>query len=518
MSHTPAPLAAPINATKLRRKIEYYPLTREVETAGGRDVNQIQTDLLRLSRGRPLRDINEWGKVHIDALTMSLRSRISTELSYSLTTLIILSTMRGAAPDTGFPISQCEDLLEELLDLLEELAFNGQNEIDPPLGIDDNTDVVTNRQLVNAAHEEISSPFASSERTTGEYDSTQAGPVQRKGDLIRIILNILRNLSAVTENQPFMARHAILTDVLLRLTCLRTSNNGIPQAASPVLSIPDMIVVRKDILNTFVNLAGAVDITTMSSPNIVRRCQRIFNLVSSYLVDPADALPPFTWMLQTGSTGSLHVRAPLLPDAALEIFTRVSQLDANRQVFSNNVPKQWIWCLFEALVHRLPTSEHDFTLVMREESWLSYLEKLIMGLYSLAFLMSPDLKKRAKTDRSIGFSRVMLRLLKRIWSTPQAEQRSHFYICARRAIETMKVIDDGNDSFDSSQPSLPLLSFGVGYGEVGDKRVEKGNGLWSGHRDDVLWGIMFQREVDDVMFSELESLARVECDIPLPTF
>ncbi|THH11923.1 hypothetical protein EW145_g364 [Phellinidium pouzarii] len=502
---------------KVRRLIEYVPLAKEVETAGGRDVNLIQSELLRLSRGHQLRDINEWGRVYVDALTMSIRSRISTELSYGLTTLILLSTMRSAAPDTGFLIGQCEELLDEVLDLLEELAFPNEAEVNSSTA---DTVLITNHQLVNFANDEISSPFAAEGNRQGDYDPIEEGPVQRRADLIRLILNILRNLSAVTDNQTFMAQHPVLVDLLLRTTGLRVSESEIPQASSKALSLPDLIVVRKDVLSTFVNLAGSVSLSPSSSsaqpPAVFEwRARRIVELVASYLVDPAEAVNPVAWLVYSGTPLTLHTRAPLLPDTALEVFTRVSQPDYNRKAISRAVPQQRLWLLFEALVYRMPTNDNDYKLVVREESWMSYLEKLILGLYSLAFLMPPELKKRVKEDRSLSFPKIMLCFVKRVMSGghAQGDLRLHFLFCARRSIETMKVIDDGIDSFDSSQPSMPTLSFGVGYGEAGDKNVEKGTGLLGGYRDDVLWSVMLQRELDEVMFTELESLSRIESEV-----
>ena len=143
-----APAAGSAAHGKMRRKIEYIPFSSEIETAGGRNVHEIQSEILRLSRGQPLRDIHEWGKVYVDSLTMSIRSRISTELSYGLTTLILLSTMRSAAPDTGFLVGQREELLEEVLDLLEELAFSEEADTGPS-----NVDLITNgRECPSTLH------------------------------------------------------------------------------------------------------------------------------------------------------------------------------------------------------------------------------------------------------------------------------------------------------------------------------------------------------------------------------
>ncbi|EJD04184.1 uncharacterized protein FOMMEDRAFT_19453 [Fomitiporia mediterranea MF3/22] len=505
---------------KARRKIEYLPLSREIETAGGRDVSAIQNELQRLTRGQHLRDIHDWGKVHVEALLMSIRSRLSVELSYGLTTLVILSTMRSQGHDTGFLITQCGDLLDEVLDLLQDLSFPNGTDVDTRSG---NDEVITNRRLVGLAHEEVSTPFAA-EKKQSDYDPSIQGPMQRRADLIRLILNILRNLSAVTDNQAFMAHHPLLVDLLLRLTSMQISEGHPPAAASDALLLPDLIVVRKDVLNILVNLGRVIALapasshtdTSPSSAAPERRARLIFELVSSYLIDPSEAVGPFTWVVQSGAPMTPSTRAPLLPDAALEVFTQISHPDVNRKVISRAVPLRQQWSLFEALVYRLPSSDNDYKVLMtREESWISYLEKLVLGLYSLAFLMPPELKKRVKEDRGLSFPKVMMRFVKKIMTggPQQMDFRMHFATCARRSVETMKVIDDGEDSFNVDQPSIAPLSFGVGYGEAADSKVEKGDGLLGGHEDELLWSVMLQREVDEVMFSELESLARVEKEI-----
>jgi SWI/SNF chromatin-remodeling complex subunit SWI1 len=482
------------------------PLAREVDSAGGRDTQMLHQEMLRLSRGRPLRDVNEWGLVHVDALMMSLRSRLAIELSYALATVALLSTMRGGTPDSGFPIAQCTDLLDELLDLLEELAFSGAADNDI---LTDERPVVTNRELVSLAQSEGEISFAGLETRQGEHDP-EAGPSQRPGDLIRILVNIIRNLSAITDNQPFMAQHPIIVDLLLRLTSVERTERGL-QPISVALSISDLVVIRKDVLGALVNLSGLVPISEnqKASTSNLRKARRIFELVSSYLSDPTDSVSPYTLISQAGIGASSRV--PILVESALEVTTRFSQPDTNRRVLVSAVPQTWIWALFTALVHRLPVVDQDFQVIMREEAWLLYLERIVMALYSLGFQMPPTMKQRVKTDRSLGFTTLLMRLVKKFMTQAPAQDRQILVVCVRRAVETMKVIDDCNDSFDASQPNMPVLAFGMGYGEVGDDTVEKGTGALGGHREDLLWGVMLQREMDEVMFMELESLTRVEC-------
>ena len=89
-----------------RRKIEYIPLAPEPQTYGGRDLEKIQNEWHRMT-ARPLKHSDEFGHVDIDALTLSLRSRISTELSYSLTTFGLLTLVRPQPQnrdrEVGFP-------------------------------------------------------------------------------------------------------------------------------------------------------------------------------------------------------------------------------------------------------------------------------------------------------------------------------------------------------------------------------------------------------------------------------
>lgn len=466
----------------------------------------------RNMHGRLLRDVDDWGTVDIDSLTMSLRSRISTELSYSLSTLALLSSMRVNGAHTGFPILQCPDLMDETLDLLEEVAFGEAKDTADAESLS-TFDLVTNYTLVKFTYEDGEEPFAGLAQKQGIKDIND-GPRQRPGDIVRLIINCIRNFSAIHDNQIYLAQHPNLLDLVLRVTSLAPSKNkDVLLAWSPALTLSDLVVVRKDALQILANLAGAIRLATSSKPSPIekRRTMFVFQLIASYLVDPYEALNPVNWMLQSGISPSSPIRPPSLPDNALDVFTRISQPDTNRQALSQSLPTEWMWILFQALVHRLPVVDNDFHIAI-QEPWTSYIEKVVMAIYSLAFLIPPDMKKRVKNDRSLGFAPLMLRMIRKFTIHPRSDIKVYFNSCARRAIEAMKVIDNQTDSFDTSQPNMPVLSFGMGYGEAGDKHVEKGTGLLGAHQDEVMWGILLQREVvlDEVMFNELESLARVD--------
>lgn len=501
-------MAPRIRQQPSRRKIEYVPLAREVDTYGGRDLRSLENEVANLPQRRPLRDINDWGTVDIEALTMSIRSRLSTELSYALTTFTLLSTMRGQTPGSGFPIFQSADLLDEVLDLLEEQAFDGvEDSIESDL-LQQDSRITTNRALVNMVTESQSQSFATLEIHQGSKNP-DSGPRQRPGNVILAVLNIIRNLSTIPDNLDFISRHTRLVDVMLRLCTINKESPPLP--ISPALSLGDLVIVRKDTLYTLTNIAGNIHLANATSSTTFRMASRAFQLVSSYLIDPIEAVSPLACMQLTGIPANGNFKPPLLADIALDVLTRLSQSDSNRQVFAKTVPQASILRLFEALVHRLPIVDADFQLVARE-AWLSYLEKNIMAIYSLAFLAPPTMKQKVKADRTLAFKSVMLRMIQKFVVGPNNEGRGLFNVCTRRAIEAMKVLDDAEDSFDTSKSAVPTMSFGMGYGEIGDNGAEKGTGLLGGHRD-AAWDMLMMREIhsDPIMFGELESLARVEC-------
>ncbi|KAF8140115.1 hypothetical protein EV363DRAFT_1393035 [Boletus edulis] len=491
-----------------KTKIEYIPLAREVDTYGGRDLNILEDEYLRSQR-RPMRDINEWGTVDIEALTMSIRCRLTVELSYALTTFTLLSTMKGPTHGSGFPIAQCTDLLEEVLDLLEDEAFDGVPDT-PQYCLAKDTQIPRHRELVALALETELLPFAGL-KSEQDLRKTDHGPRHRSSQIILAVMNIIRNLSVIPDNMHFMARHERTLELVLRVCeVVVPEDGGPPRPASPALSIPNVINIRKDVLNIMSNLSVMFSFpqATPPSESTTRICTRIFRLVASILIEPADAIPP-TQMLKLGGIPFHNCKPPSLSDVALDVFTRIAHLDHNRKIFSLVIPQQWLWRLLETLVHRLPVSDPDFAFISRE-SWLSYLEKVTMAIYALAFLSPPELKKKIKSDRSLHFSQIMLRVAQRFSATNASpETRQWFLSTARRVIEAMKAVDGGEDVFDTSQTTQPTLAFGMGFGESGETNVEKGMGMLAGRRD-AAWELLMQRDVDLTMFAELESLIRVE--------
>jgi len=162
----------------------------------------------------------------------------------------------------------------------------------------------------------------------------------------------------------------------------------------------------------------------------------------------------------------------------------------------------------ESLVHRLPVSDMDHK-VASTHAWLTYVERILFSIYCIAFMASPSLKHRIRVTRDLGFSVILLRIIRRYTLQMTAENRLFFATSVPRAIETLKLIDEGGNSFDVPEMAMPLVAFGMGYGEQGNSKVEVGTGILGGYQEDVTWGLMTSNMLDGIMFSEMESLSRV---------
>ena len=485
-----------------------------MQTFGGRDLEKIQAEWQRLTT-RPLKHSDEFGHVDIDALTLSLRSRITTELSYSLTTFGLLTLVRPHNPrererEIGFPIAQAPELLDEAVDLMEDFAFEG---VEDGLDLEDDVPLVTHKELVNLVVEDETKPFAALRPGPAQKDPKH-GPGQRPADVVLMVVFIIRSIAQGDENSAvYLARHSKLIQVLMRLCSLAPQKgSSTPTPLSPILSLVDLLTIRKEVIHMLISFGWNID---FSSDPILPKATRVtvrraFELMASFVIDPSEAISPFQYVLHTGMS-SQHPKPPSPPSLAnhaLEAFARFTLLDDNRHAVAHSVPNKWIWTVFEALVHRLPVTDHDFQAIMRE-SWIGYLERLLLALYSLAFLAPPELKERAKRDGALGFPKVVLRLLRKLMGGVPAPGQQVFAGLVRRAVELLKVVDDAGDSFDTGTSAMPTLAFGVGYGEHGDSRVERGLGMLCAYPEDVT-GLMMNHEVVDAMlFSELESLVRV---------
>lgn len=496
---TPHSPVASANPSRMRRKIEYVPYSKEIDTYGGRDLEMIEHEWNKLSSRRSQRRVEDWGTIDIEGLSLSLRSRLPVEMTYALTVLTNLSIMRGTTPDQGFNLHQCDDLLPELLELLREQAFGD---------LEDTTDVpnpLTHRELVDIVREQELAVFPQSSHTSQrKLYLPESKPSRRQ--IVFCILNLFRNFSFIPDNQRFMTQDPEVLALLLRISCCSTTDQTHVQPASPILTLPDLVKVRKEALTIMANISPSILLSAY--PSHVQK--RLFSLLASFIMDPCELCSPASIVMQSGALSAASVRPPPTVDLALDAFSKISQPDKNREEICTRINTPWLWSLFTCLVHRLPVSSEDFAISIRmHDVWLSYIEKVVMSIYSMCFLVPPHLKTKIKMDRTLGFVKIVLRMVKRFVSVQHPDMRQYFIVSSRRAIEALKLIDDEKDVFESPQNTGPSLTFGMGFGESDSKQMESGIGLLAGFQDDVAWTIMLQPHVDDVMFAELESLCRI---------
>lgn len=461
-------------------------------------------------------------------------------MSYALTTLNLLSTITFPG-NQGFPLKHCEDLLVVLTDLLEETAFGDDNQEEPETVLPKQSlsrwRIVTHHELTRQAANQASSLFAALEEKSDPQrfggDSVW-GSRERAGDLVLTVLNLIRNLSIWPENHEPLSDEPRLIDVVMRL-CTTSPTTPKLQASSPVLTLTDLTKVHDHALTIMANLAGSVKLPLL----LPQTLPRIFKLFSSYLKSPNIAIPP----VQTVNSDHRN-QTPFPPptaDLALEAFSRFAQPDDHRSLIAKAIPQEEIFALFEALVHMLPMTNDDYTIMVLSsavlEPWVAYAERIVLSLYNLAFLAPPALKKRMR--KFPGFVSVLMRLIRfymkgvrpdgvSFVQAPSFEKNGFGIIC-RRGVETLKVLDDGADLFaEGVDDSVP--TFGIGYGEPealsrgrvassgADAGVKQngidaaGWGLLAGDWEDLVEKVLCKDGMEDVLFAQMESLLRLGGD------
>ncbi|KZV63284.1 hypothetical protein PENSPDRAFT_691766 [Peniophora sp. CONT] len=501
-----APPAAPADApsSPRRRRVEYRPLARHLDEYGGRAIDARLEDIRRISV-RQVRSMDEWGALDVDTLAMSIRSRLPGEITYALTTMTMLSILRSGS--TGFPLHMAGDVFEELVDLLEDVAgFEGVEDVDD-VG-DELEDLVTHAQLTQTVLDEGNKLFAPLNR-----EEPMRAPGPRPADTILAIVNILRNLAGPTTNAEIFGRHSRALSILLRLCGVQRTPKGGLKPMSSALNLTELASVRRDTLYLLLSIGRelvlAPTLSSAPSPTSLRLARRTFSLLSSFLLDPS-AEPP-SILFTSGIP-----RPPPLIEAASDAFCAVAQPDTTRRVLARAVPRKWLDGMFRGLARRLPIADMDFRM-MQEEAWLGYVERCGMGLFTLAFIAPPSLRKSWRNDRTLALGRVFGKMVKKLTVGVAPAMKPYWTVCARRAVETLTLLENEDDAFGDPVQSGgegQVLQFGMGYGDSEDEKGSggMGSGMLAIMSDEVLWGVLQQKEVmqDDGMFQELVNLVRQE--------
>lgn len=544
-------------------KVEYIPARRDISTHGGWDLDLAEAELGPLAKGfgKQPRTVRELGPVDIAGLTLSLRSRLETEVTYALNCLLILSSGSGIRPDMfHVSLAHCGDLLDELVELLEVNALRASE------GGPENTesdDVIARFELgANGTHGEwvqetlleeetarvwkrrqaqqrsISEPVENNEEGTQDNSTRlvaiEDGDAYRKAlneerlkdrqvDVALTILDVLRNFASMSENIEILAKHKALLRIL---GCLVTRDKT-------TFTSSELLRVRKDVLFIVAAITGPA-LKLQELP--VATTSAFFDLFCAFILDAAsienlagliyEYPPPPPGIPAHLAPRSMPVPwAPKVPhyaDMALDGLARFAQPDANRLVLSRRVPEYAILKLAHELVKMLPCSELDFTL-FRTEARLSYTEHIAMCLYGIVFLAPSPTK--IKLRNAAGWVSTIFRVVKRTSKQHQQQQQqpqahgpsppssftqNPFSCLIYRLVEVLKLVDECRDMFDQH----PLLS-GGGSGAGSDRGGGGASSGRSGHEpllafeEPEVLQLLSMPGMDPVLVGHLSSMVAV---------
>ncbi|PWN42293.1 hypothetical protein IE81DRAFT_137309 [Ceraceosorus guamensis] len=559
--------AADVSNQRPFYKIEYMPIRRDLKSFGGWDLDHIQDAIgTQLEgRGKVPRHVRELGHVDVGGLTMSLRSRLEIEVAYALNALRILSSGSGSSSqvDFIFPLGSCDDLLDELVELLEdsvlgrsdeELELLAERPRDDTLSLASDGPTspgLSHREWIDAVLEEqqenqvwrrkrlqgaaLSSGDANTFRLDDHSDSDEevlaveedadglldlrdsAQDVDARSANERranhfaatsiAVLEILRNLAMMTENNVVIAEHPRALSLLARICSLtdaqvkRRFRQRLPEVSQEdeeeevegevrtVLTLTEALRVRKDILEIIATLAcDHIRLASLGPSASVA----LFELIAGFIVDAGDIEEKSGGVYdQHSSTQPVARKVPQHADIALEAFSRFAQPDENREVLSALLSSSRVLQFTQVLVKLLPVSDLDFQL-MRTEPRLAYNERLAMSLYNMCFLAPPKVKSVLRSTP--GVIKVLFRVINRLAYISTDFSMNPFGTLIARLVEALRLISDAADSFAAAS-----------FGGPASRQSSAGSAVLIEDLMNVLEILAFQG-IDPVIVSELESM------------
>jgi SWI/SNF chromatin-remodeling complex subunit SWI1 len=486
---------------RLRQKVTYEPLQRQPPTDGGYPLDALQCSRLTLTSSRVPVPPSELGQIDIERLSLSLASRVPTEVSYALGVLTLIAVhpypLPGKDKGNWIGLDRCPEVLEELVELLEEVAFGGEGGLErweescqrgrrgsakgkereramerrtvkEEAGVSSeatSSSQPTHQMLVRLLEEEsIRSSQSTSTSSSRIGDSSVLPPSQ----VISAIVNIVHRFSGenLNENNGPLAHDKRLIRLLLALTDVRHAGFSydaisrsfcpIPSASSPLIPLTELLVIRRDVLLLIHHLAFHLKLQHASFTPFFPAS--IFDFVASYITDAAPST--YSFLSPNDHTKSLEDRPPPsdLTDA-LAVFSRLSLIDQEYPFFST-LPPSRLWTLYRSLLLVLPITPAQFHLTGCE-SWLGLIENVSLCLFNLTYLCPPVIRARIRSDPA-GLS-VLLRCLRTYLSRSHEWMVNPYAIVCRRFVETFAQINEDVDSGAGGPPAS--LDFGRGVGE-----------------------------------------------------
>ncbi|BGP21557.1 ARID/BRIGHT DNA-binding domain containing protein [Rhodotorula toruloides] len=466
---TTKPTEPAVPPRRKRRRIEYRPLARPLDTYGGQDLQLIEQAYNRAEKARSARKLPDLGLVDVHGLTMSLRSRMATEVAYALNVLTLISlqmTTEEKGMGLRFPFEKCPDLLEELLELLEETALGPDEEgelqgvIETAKGKEVAQKPQTYRELFRLIEEQANEldpprtrPHAS---TVCDFNS-----ILRPGETTLAVVNVLRNLALAENNARYISHNQRIAELFIRVASLplKDPSDPAPPRWPARVSAADSMSVKKAAIELLSQVGAEVELDSLSPST----AQHALDLVLFFIRDAELQREAFACDLSNTPSMVSRVHQPHAgPTTAIPPYlhlglsacARLALKDRNRSVIARLMDPEDLYRIFISLAALLPISEKDFQ-IMTFETGLLFVHGAIMSLYNLAFLAPASVKARLRADPKVHKS--LFRIVRRLAGTQvQSNEDDIYLLLANRSIAILQLLDDGGEGGRGKKKGTPV--------------------------------------------------------------
>ncbi|KAJ1948922.1 hypothetical protein FBU59_001375 [Linderina macrospora] len=396
------------------KPLNWFPLERTVDTWGGVDLHSAAMCRPRLR----LPNLGDYGSIDIRALTLSIESGITMEVTNALNTLI----QATAHPDTVLPLRQCDELAEALFDIIEsiKLPFAPTERKSAEPGQEQEQEQKQKqgqKATVQGTYSADTQLFTDSYDGAVDEGGMIGDDIQDETSLRGLLLGgddlwsftsnraltviyVLRNLSFLHANQQYFADNAEFASMFASLVqkCRRavdgvrqqlSDGNASPRLAS--LVVWRAVEFRKSLLLILSNIATMVNLKANGGEFL----QATMELLAYFVDEQQTSDLSEDWLRDCAPVvmgdplfGIAHVKALdghtyyLL---ALESAARLTTIDVNRQVLAGKVDSDHYMTLAMACAGVL--SGHQTSMMVYPGSGQNCSDKRLMWLqYALVVL------------------------------------------------------------------------------------------------------------------------------------
>ncbi|MBW0543511.1 hypothetical protein O181_083226, partial [Austropuccinia psidii MF-1] len=512
-------------------RIEYTPICKPADCLGGWDLREADEVYHHSMAARPRRSLDDLGLVDVHSLVMSLKSRIASEVTYALNTLTMIGPHLKLYRDDNsgnfgvlsMPLMMCEDLLDELLDLLEDVGFESEKknaikkETDEENLLLAQEDEETFQSMMVNALDEESKPLV---ELTASYDELEdphevkdssLRPRLGRVELVFSILNILRCFGMTEESGTFIGRNPRTARLLIGLC--QFSHFQVLKSNLRLTKL-ERLRIRREVLQILADVSHGIDLNQQSNQTVmvIMRLALFFLSNSPNQIDrtaygggelgeglgtlkPGQELSPATLVrLRSLSMVPSHV------DTGLSLISKIATLDGNRKKIEESTRQtelRWILeRLLEVLMKLIPITEEEILLVVSEEEARIRAEILAMALFNIVNLQSGSKNLDVRSNQNLILMKTLVKTITRFLASGGDDQISILIsmkmnltqIFIERLVETLKLIFEqgqiGNKKIgftkmtnERNLKGMEIMSwFGGGF-ESGENKKEIGESL-----------------------------------------